>query len=102
MPWMEMPGAAALEDDEIVGAELAGRKVAVCRSQGKLFAFDNVCTHQFALLSDGFVEDGAVECPLHQGKFDCATGKALCAPVTQAIAVYPVRAEGGRVMVDLG
>jgi nitrite reductase/ring-hydroxylating ferredoxin subunit len=101
MGWVEVPGAEALDEDEVVGAEVGGRKVAVARTQGRLFAFDNVCTHQYALLSDGFVEDGAIECPLHQGKFECATGKALCAPVTQAIAVYPVREDAGRVLVEL-
>jgi nitrite reductase/ring-hydroxylating ferredoxin subunit len=101
MGWVEVPGAEALDEDEVVGAEVGGRKVAVARTRGRLFAFDNVCTHQFALLSDGFVEDGAIECPLHQGKFECATGKALCAPVTQAIAVYPVREDAGRVLVEL-
>jgi 3-phenylpropionate/trans-cinnamate dioxygenase ferredoxin subunit len=101
MGWVAVPGADALEDDEIVGAEIGGRKIAVCRSQGRLYAFDNVCTHQFALLSDGFVEDGVIECPLHQGRFDCATGRALCAPLTQAIAVYPVREDGGSVQVEV-
>jgi nitrite reductase/ring-hydroxylating ferredoxin subunit len=73
----------------------------VARTQGALHAFDNVCTHQYALLSDGFVEDGTIECPLHQGTFECATGKALCAPLTQGIEVYRVREDGGRVQVEL-
>jgi 3-phenylpropionate/trans-cinnamate dioxygenase ferredoxin subunit len=101
MGWFEVAGAEALDEDEIVGAEVGGRPVAVARTQGRLFAFDNVCTHQYALLSDGFVEDGTVECPLHQGKFECATGNALCAPVTQAIRVYPVREQDGRVLVEI-
>lgn len=101
MGWVEVPEAAGLEDDEVVGADLGGRQVAVARTRGSLHAFDNVCSHQYALLSDGFVEDGSIECPLHQGRFDCATGRALCAPVTQPIAVYAVREEGGRVLVEL-
>jgi nitrite reductase/ring-hydroxylating ferredoxin subunit len=101
MGWIEMPGAEALDEDEIVGAEIGGKPIAVARTEGKLYAFDNVCTHQFALLSDGFVESGTIECPLHQGRFECATGKALCAPVTQGITVYPVREDAGRVLVEL-
>ncbi len=101
MGWIDVPGAEALDEDEVIGAELGGKKIAVARTQGALFAFDNVCTHQYALLSDGFVEDGTIECPLHQGRFECATGKALCAPLTQGITVYPVREDGGRVQVEL-
>jgi nitrite reductase/ring-hydroxylating ferredoxin subunit len=78
MGWVEVPGAEALDEDEVVGADLGGRKVAVARTRGQLFAFDNECTHQYALLSDDLVEDGAIECPLRQGRFECATGRPLC------------------------
>ena len=101
MGWIEMPGAESLDEDEIVGGEIGGKAIAVARTEGRLYAFDNICTHQYALLSDGFVEAGTIECPLHQGKFECATGKALCAPLTEGIKIYPVREEGGRVLVEL-
>jgi nitrite reductase/ring-hydroxylating ferredoxin subunit len=52
------------------------------------------------LLSDGFVEDGCIECPLHQGKFDVKTGAALCAPVTAPVRTYKVQVENGAVMVE--
>jgi 3-phenylpropionate/trans-cinnamate dioxygenase ferredoxin subunit len=96
-----VPEAEGLGEDEIVGVKLDGRDVAVCRTADGFHAFDNVCTHQFALLSDGYVEDGCVECPLHQGRFDVATGKPMGAPVTTPIRVYPVKVEDGRIYIDL-
>jgi nitrite reductase/ring-hydroxylating ferredoxin subunit len=102
MAWHEAAQADAIGDDEILRVEIGGRDIAVCSTGGELFAFDNVCTHQYALLSDGFVEDGQVECPLHQGRFDCRTGKPLCAPVTEPIRTYPTRVEGGKVLIDIG
>ncbi len=50
------------------------------------------------LLADGYVEaaDGSVECPLHQALFDIRTGRALCAPATENLQVYPVRDRGFR------
>jgi len=42
------------------------------------------------VLSDGFVEDGKVECPLHQGQFDIRSGKALRAPATEDLRTYAV------------
>jgi naphthalene 1,2-dioxygenase system ferredoxin subunit len=53
-------------------------------------------------LSDGFLEGTHIECPLHQGKFDVCSGKAMCAPLTVDIRTYPVKIENGRVFVDLG
>jgi len=48
-----------------------------------------------------FEPDGSIECPLHQGRFDIRTGKALCAPVTEDLAVHEVRIDAGRVQVRL-
>jgi naphthalene 1,2-dioxygenase system ferredoxin subunit len=52
-------------------------------------------------MSDGFLEGKEIECPLHQGKFDVCTGKALCAPLTEDIRVYPVRIENKRVFLNM-
>ena len=59
-----------------MGLVLKERPVALVRSGGEWHALHNICTHQFALLSDGYVEDGCIECPLHQGRFDRADRRA--------------------------
>ena len=101
MGWHEVSGAEALGDDEAMAVDLGGKPVALCRSGGELYAVHNVCTHQFALLSEGYIEDGCIECPLHQGRFELKTGKPLCAPVTEPVKVYPVKTEDGKVYVDI-
>ena len=100
--WHEVPGAAALGDDEAIGVVLQEKPVALVRSGGKLHALHNVCTHQFALLSDGYVEDGCIVCPLHQGMFALQTGAPTAPPVTEPVRIYAVKTEGGKVYVDLG
>jgi naphthalene 1,2-dioxygenase system ferredoxin subunit len=47
------------------------------------------------------LEGHEIECPLHQGKFDIRNGKAMCAPLTEDIRIYPVKIEGGRVFVEI-
>jgi nitrite reductase/ring-hydroxylating ferredoxin subunit len=49
--------------------------------------------------ADGFITEGRIECPIHSGLFDIRTGRALTAPCTIDLKVYPVRVEGGRVLV---
>ena len=85
----------------MVGVTAAGQQIALYRDKGEFFATSNVCTHQYALLSDGYFEDGCIECPLHQGSFDVRTGKAQCAPVTEDIKVYPLRVEGDDLLADI-
>lgn len=99
--WYEVPGVDQLGEDESMAVEIAGQPIAVCRSGGALHAVHNVCTHQFALLSDGYVEDGCIECPLHQGRFDLKTGAALAAPVTEPVRVFRMREEGGKAYIEI-
>lgn len=100
MAWIKVATTDQLADDEALPVQLGERQLAVFKSQGEFHVTDNVCTHQYALLSDGWVEDGCVECPLHQARFDLATGEAKCAPATEPIRVYPVRVEGDDVLAD--
>ena len=99
--WSHAASVADLSDDEPLGVEVEGRPIALYRIGGEYYATSNICTHVFALLSDGFLEDCTIECPLHNGRFDVRTGKALTSPVETDIETYPVRMEGGDLQVRL-
>ncbi len=101
MPWTRIADAEQLQDDEVVPVNTGTLKLALYRVDGDFFVTDNICTHQYALLSDGYLEDGCIECPLHQARFDIRTGKALCAPASVDIKIYPVKVEAGEVLVDI-
>lgn len=90
-----------LTADEPSAVTVGGEQLALYLIDGEVFATHNVCTHQFALLTEGYLEDGCIECPLHQGKFDVRTGAALCAPASAPLKTYRVHVEGSDVMVDL-
>ena len=100
--WTEVLDSAYLPDDDVVGVDVEGRQLALYVVNGEVYATDNICTHGHARLCDGFLEDYEIECPLHQGRFDIRTGKAMCEPLTVDLKSYPVRIEDGRVFVDLG
>ena len=55
------------------------------------FATDGFCTHEEQHLEDGIVIDNVIECPLHQGRFDVRSGKALSAlRYVLILNTYPV------------
>ncbi|HEY2204453.1 MAG TPA: bifunctional 3-phenylpropionate/cinnamic acid dioxygenase ferredoxin subunit [Pseudonocardia sp.] len=65
---------------EGVRVAAADGPIAVFRVEGDgpesgLYAVDDTCPHQRASLADGFVEGGAVECPLHAVCFDLRSGE---------------------------
>ncbi|MFM2346681.1 MAG: 3-nitrotoluene dioxygenase ferredoxin component [Pseudomonadota bacterium] len=96
---------AAARDDvpegDVIGVRVDGREIALYEVEGEIHASDNLCTHGAARMSDGFLEGREIECPLHQGRFDVCTGRALCAPLTADLRIYPVRIEGGQVLLKL-
>jgi NAD(P)H-dependent nitrite reductase small subunit len=98
-PWHRVAALSQLSDDGALPVRLGDVPIALYRLNGEVHAIDDVCTHEFALLSQGFVEDGAIECPLHQARFDIATGRCLAPPATVDLRSYAVRIEGDDIYV---
>ncbi len=97
--WHDVAGTDELVDDDILKVTVGQSVLALYCLEGEFYATDDRCTHQEASLSDGYVQDGTIECPRHQGLFDILTGKALAAPASEDLRTYPVRIEGERVWV---
>jgi anthranilate 1,2-dioxygenase ferredoxin subunit len=99
--WHEVVPLADLEDEEPLGVNVDGQDVMVVLVDEQVYALEDLCTHEVAPLSEGYVEDGCIECPLHQGMFDLATGAAVKPPCVEPVRAYPVRVTGAMVEVDL-
>ena len=103
MAWQKAASLDDLRNRDVIAVDVAGTPVALFRLGDEIRATSGSCTHEFASLADGFVEadDGSVECPLHQALFDIRTGRALCAPATEDLKVYPVKIDGADILIDL-
>jgi nitrite reductase/ring-hydroxylating ferredoxin subunit len=101
MAWRVAANESDVRENDVIGVVVQGQHIALYKLNGEVFATSDVCTHQFALLSDGFVDGSCIECPLHAAQFDIKTGKALCGPAVTPITTYPVRLEHGQVLLDL-
>ena len=99
--WHKVARKSALAEGEVLGASVGDKQVAVYLVGGEIYATDNICTHAYACLSDGYLEDGIIECPLHAGRFDLRNGAGQGAPIEADLPVYPVRIEGDDVLVQL-
>jgi len=100
--WVRAAAAADVAENGVIAVRVGDRDIALYHLPGGEYrATDNICSHEFAELSDGWLEDGEIECPLHAARFDVRTGKALCAPADKDIAVFEVRVEGADLLVRL-
>ena len=101
--WVRVADTDAVPPGEMLAVETGGLSIAVYHTDGGgWYATDNVCTHAFALLTDGWLEGCEIECPAHAGRFDLRTGRGLCPPIDEPVATYQVRVEGDGVMVKTG
>ena len=99
--WIDVAALTAVPEMYAISVVTHGKEIALYEVDGAIFATDNLCTHGAARLSDGFLEGSEIECPLHQGRFDVCTGKAMCAPLTQDIQTYPVQIKDQRIWIKL-
>jgi len=77
-----------------------GTPVAVFRYDDRYFALADTCSHEESSLSEGIVEDDAVECPKHGALFNLETGKPMTLPATRPVASYVVRIEDDQIYVE--
>ncbi len=101
MAWTKVAKVAGVPSGLMMGYEVGGKKVALANVGGRLYAFEDRCTHMGGRLSKGLLMGSNVMCPLHAAAFDVATGKAVTPPATAPVRTYLVKVEGDDVLVDL-
>jgi naphthalene 1,2-dioxygenase ferredoxin component len=99
--WARAASRSELASGEVLGVEVAGHSIALYDVDGSIFATDNICTHAYARLSDGWLDGDLIECPLHAARFDVRTGKVLDPPATVDLKTYPVRVVDDEIQVRL-
>ncbi len=102
MNWKPVAKASELAPGQMKRVLVEGIDIALCNLGGEYHAIDNVCTHAYACLTDGYFEGTVLECPLHGGRFDVKTGAALGGIVTEDLRRFAVRVEGDAVLVSVG
>lgn len=78
-----------------------GQHIALAYVDGRVFAVDDMCSHEDASLAKGSLHGECVKCPLHGSRFDLNTGEALDEPAEEPIRTYAVRVEDDHILVKL-
>lgn len=91
MDWQNICDVNQVKEDFPFSTKVEGREIGIYLVDGEYHALEDVCPHAYALLTQGFIEDGKVECPLHEAVFDIKSGKCLREPGGRDLKKYPVR-----------
>jgi chlorite dismutase len=78
---------------------VGGEQVALFNVSDSFYAVANRCSHANGPLVDGALDRATVTCPLHDSRFDLATGQPLCGPAARPIKTYEVRVEANSILL---
>ena len=93
--------ASDIPDEGVLGVVRSdGQRICLIKSQGRVTAVADNCTHQdFEMALGDVLPDGTIQCAWHGARFDCATGAVRQGPATRPLPVYEVKLEDDRVLV---
>jgi 3-phenylpropionate/trans-cinnamate dioxygenase ferredoxin subunit len=76
-------------------------EILLCNVDGKVYAIEDVCTHDGGPLDQGTLEGECVVCPRHGATFDVRTGDALTLPAVIPLMTFDVTVQGDDVFVNV-
>lgn len=99
--WLDVGSTQAVSESAPLSVEVDGVAVVVVRCGSELYAVEDRCTHDGESLGEAPVEDCQIICPRHGSHFCLRTGEALTPPAYEPLRTYRVRAQEGRVLIEV-
>ena len=65
-----------------------------------VYAYEDLCPHQGAMLSSGSLDGCVIQCKTHDWRFDACSGRGVN-PSDAQLKVFRVKLEGDAVLVEL-
>jgi len=93
--------ADSLGNGDIIGFDYNSKKILIVKAQDKIYATDGICTHEYADLSTGFLneEEKTVTCPLHLSVFKLDDGIPENPPAEIPLKTYTVKIQNKGIYV---
>ena len=100
MAFVRVARLPELAAESVIEVSVGEDQYALCNTGGEITALSGVCLHAGGPVGQGRVREGYVVCPWHLWGFDCRTGVSDFDP-GRKLATYPVKLEGGDILIDL-
>ena len=99
--WIKACDAKTLKNGDMLDFDFEEKKILISKINNKIFVTDRICTHAYADLSTGFVneDETTVTCPLHMSRFNLETGVPENLPAEIPLKTYNVEIREGWVYI---
>ena len=103
MGWIKVCEANSLSNGDLIGFDHNSKRILIAKAHDKIYATDGICTHEYADLSTGFLneEEKTVTCPLHLSVFKLDDGIPQNPPAETPLKTYNTKIEGNGIYVLL-
>ena len=99
--WVDIGSVEAISSAPLQRVRAQGQDFAVSCVDGRIGVVSNVCNHVGGPLGEGRLDGEYIVCPWHYWKFHRCSGAGEPGFEDDCVPGFPVKAEGGRVLVNL-
>jgi 3-phenylpropionate/trans-cinnamate dioxygenase ferredoxin component len=101
MEWIKVCDNNLLGNGNLMEFDYDDKKILISKVQEKIYATDRICTHQYADLSTGFLNEveKTITCPLHLSVFKLDTGMPQNPLAEIPLKIYNVKIEDDGVYI---
>ena len=92
--------ASELKAGQMRPFDVGDTAVTVASANGKLYAFDDTCTHMGCSLATGRLAGTTVTCPCHGSQFDVTTGAVLRGPAQRPVRSWTAQVKDDDLLID--
>ncbi|HEX9110980.1 MAG TPA: Rieske 2Fe-2S domain-containing protein [Terriglobales bacterium] len=97
---VRVSSGSKFDEGEMRAFDVDGAKVAVAAVGGRLYAFDDACTHMGCSLGEGKLENTTVTCPCHGSQFDVTSGAVIRGPAKRPVRSRSVQTESDDLLIE--
>ncbi len=87
--------------NDILSIDINAYKIILVKRGNNIYALDRICTHRYADLANGFINEDTITCPLHLAQFDITNGSALSPPAERPLKLYNIKIDDDYIYIDL-
>src|ERR687883_1451217 len=99
--WIKVCDVKSMKNGDLLDFDIDDKKILISKLGGKFYATDRICTHAYADLSTGFIneDEKTVTCPLHMSAFKLEDGIPQNLPAEEPLKTYKTKIQDNYVYV---
>ncbi|MBV9179353.1 MAG: non-heme iron oxygenase ferredoxin subunit [Nitrososphaeraceae archaeon] len=99
--WIKVCETKPLKNGDLLEFDYGDKNILISKAGNKVYATDRICTHAYADLSTGFMNENekTITCPLHMSIFKLEDGTPQNLPAEEPLKTYRVKIQDNWVYI---